>query len=79
MLMPASEAWKKVEKSIADDLRKINDAVEKAIRDKCPYAEVDSSLMRSEAVKEKLKKFGYRWNYDPYRIKLYFSPENQSK
>ena len=79
MLMPASEAWKRVEDLIADDLEKINDAVEKAIRDECPYAEVDSRLIRSEAVKEKLEKLGYRWNHDPNRIKLYFSPENKSK
>lgn len=79
MLMPASEAWKRVEDLIADDLKKIEEAVEEAIRDECPYAEVDSRLMRSEAVKEKLEKLGYRWNHDPYRIKLYFSPKDESK
>ena len=77
MLMPASEAWKKVEESIADDMQKIEDAVDEAIKRKNGYATVPKEVMQSQAVWEKLRKLGYRWNDDGYKVCIYFSPDDK--
>ena len=77
MLMPASEAWKKVEESIADDMQKIEDAVDEAIRDRKATATVDRRVIKSEAVQEKLTMLGYRFGEDAYHAYIHFSHEDQ--
>lgn len=77
MLMSASEAWKKVEKSIEDDLQKIEDAVDEAIKRKSGYATVPKEVVQSEAVKGKLRGLGYKFDDDGYRAFIYFSPNNK--
>lgn len=77
MLMPASEAWKRVEDNIASDMRIIEEDVEKAIRDRKATATVDRRVIKSEAVQEKLTMLGYRFGEDAYHAYIHFSHEDQ--
>lgn len=80
MLMPASEAWKKVENEIASDLKQIEEAVEDAIKRKSGHATVKTEIIESDAVQQKLKSLGYRWKEGMFnKSTIYFSHENQSK